>query len=133
MGCDCCGPPAPTTEPVAAPIAAPIEATSSCQNSCWDGGDSDAEPLDTRDLGQGEPDQETSDVCCSSGKCANDEAEDDAGSPDCCRGKDGPCCDTSCIDRLAMRECEMSAVAAPRTSAQTKRDYPRSQKASRAC
>lgn len=120
MGCDCCGPPAPATEPVAAPIAAPIEETSSCQDSCCDGGDSDAEPLETKDPGPGEPNQEKSDDCCSSGKCADDKAEDDSDAPDCCRGKVGPCCDTSCLDRLAMRECEMSAVAAPGANAQTK-------------
>ncbi|KAH8654673.1 putative copper-transporting ATPase [Ilyonectria robusta] len=120
MGYDCCGPPAPATEPVAAPIAAPIEETSSCQDSCCDGGDSDAEPLETKDPGQGEPNQDKPDDCCSSGKCADDKAKDDTDAPDCCRGKVGLCCDTSCLDRLAMRECEMSAVAAPGANAQTK-------------
>ncbi|KAH7114790.1 p-type copper atpase, partial [Dactylonectria macrodidyma] len=120
MGCDCCGPPAPATEPVAAPITAPIEETSSCQDSCCDGGDSDAEPLETKDPGQGEPNQEKPDDCCSSGKCADDKAKDVTDAHDCCRGKVGPCCDTSCLDRLAMRECEMSAVAAPGANAQTK-------------
>jgi hypothetical protein len=41
--------------PVAAPIAAPIEEMSSGQDSCCDSGDSDAKPLETKDLGQGEP------------------------------------------------------------------------------
>lgn len=119
MGYDCCGPPATATEPVAAPIAAPIEETSSCQDSCCDGGDSDAEPLETKDPGQGEPNQDKPDDCCSSGKCADDKAKDDTDAPDCCRGKVGLCCDTSCLDRLAMRECEMNAVAAPGANAQT--------------
>lgn len=26
--------------------------------------------------------------------------------PDCCQGKTSPCCDTDCIDRLALRECQ---------------------------
>ncbi|KAE8149773.1 E1-E2 ATPase-domain-containing protein [Aspergillus avenaceus] len=30
--------------------------------------------------------------------------------PSCCRGKARPCCDTSCLDRLALRECEMSPL-----------------------
>ncbi|KAM0215384.1 hypothetical protein ACHAQI_003174 [Fusarium lateritium] len=113
MGCDCCGAPAPATEPVPAPIAAPIEETSSCQDSCCDGDDSDDQPLETKD--PGEPDD-----CCSSGKCADDKAKDDNNAPECCRGKVSPCCDTSCLDRLAMRECEMSAVAAPEANVCTK-------------
>jgi Cu2+-exporting ATPase len=120
MGCDCCGSLAPATEPVAAPIAAPIEETSSCQDSCCGGGDSDDEPLETKDPGQGEPNQGKPEDCCSSGKCADDKAKDDTDAPDCCRGKVGRCCDTSCLDRLAMRECEISAVAAPGANAQAK-------------
>ena len=121
MGCDCCGPPAPAPELVAAPTATPIEETSSCQDSCCDGSDGDAEPLKTKDPGQGEPNQENPDDCCSSGKCADKKAaKDSTDAPDCCRGKVGPCCDTSCLDRLAMRECEMSAVAAPGANAKTK-------------
>jgi len=93
-----------------------VEETSSCQDSCCDG---DAEPLDTKAPGQGEPTQEKSDDCCSSGNCADDKTDDDTDAPDCCRGKAGPCCDTSCLDHLAMRECEMSAAAAPGPTAQT--------------
>ncbi|KAK0747305.1 E1-E2 ATPase-domain-containing protein [Apiosordaria backusii] len=26
--------------------------------------------------------------------------------PDCCKGKSSPCCDTSCLDRLALRACQ---------------------------
>ncbi|KIL93765.1 cu2+-exporting atpase [Fusarium avenaceum] len=104
MGCDCCGPPAPTTEPVAAPIVAPIEETSSCQDSCCD------EPLETTDPGKGDLNQDKPDDCCSSGKCADDKAKDDSDAPDCCRGKkktcsgaaDGKACSqhsTSALDR----------------------------------
>ncbi|OAA74400.1 ATPase, P-type, K/Mg/Cd/Cu/Zn/Na/Ca/Na/H-transporter [Akanthomyces lecanii RCEF 1005] len=35
----------------------------------------------------------------------NDLDKDMDAAPDCCAGKPGPCCDTSCLDRLAMREC----------------------------
>jgi Cu2+-exporting ATPase len=120
MGSDCCDSPAPATEPAAVPIAAPIEKPSSCQESCCDGGDSDAKPLETKDPGQGEPNKEELDDCCSSGKCADDKAKDDTDKPDCCRGKVGPCCNTSCLDRLAMRECEVNAVASSGANAQTK-------------
>ncbi|KAH7316790.1 p-type copper atpase [Stachybotrys elegans] len=120
MGCDCCGPPAPAPEPVATPIVAPpIEETSSCQDSCCDGGDGDGDPLETKDPGQGELNLENPDDCCSR-KCADNKAKDDTDAPDCCRGKVGPCCDTSCLDRLAMRKCERSAVATPGANAQIK-------------
>ncbi|SPQ19237.1 01aa111b-11b9-4dad-8335-2b0e810ac5af [Thermothielavioides terrestris] len=31
---------------------------------------------------------------------------DDTPVPSCCEGKAAPCCDESCLDRLALRECE---------------------------
>ena len=33
---------------------------------------------------------------------------DDTPVPGCCEGKTAPCCDQSCLDRLALRECENS-------------------------
>ncbi|CEL11969.1 hypothetical protein ASPCAL15063 [Aspergillus calidoustus] len=111
MGCDCSGPPAPAPEPDVTPISAPTEETTSCQDACCDS--DDTEPLDTTAPGQGEPTLEKPDDGCSPGKCTDNKTENDTDAPDCCRGKVGPCCDTSCLDRLAMRECEMSAAAAP--------------------
>ncbi|RAL06014.1 cation-transporting P-type ATPase PCA1 [Aspergillus ibericus CBS 121593] len=70
-----------------------------CQDSCCNS--INAEPLDNMAPGHGEPDD-----CCSPSK-SSDNNDNDA--PDCCRGKVSPCCDTSCIDRLALRACEMSA------------------------
>lgn len=55
-------------------------------------------------------DEKAQDDCCSSGECENDKVQDDTDQPDCCRGKVSPCCDSSCLDRLAMRECEMNAA-----------------------
>ncbi|KAJ5152615.1 uncharacterized protein N7482_009093, partial [Penicillium canariense] len=72
----------------------------------------DAQPLDTIP-GRNTPTPEKPDDCCSSGKCADNKTENHTDAPDCCRGKVSPCCDTSCLDRLAMRECEMNATAAP--------------------
>ena len=129
MGCDCCSPPAPTPELVAAPIAASIVERRSCQDFCCDSGGGDGERFETKERGQGEPNQEKSDDCCPAGECSEDEAENDTDASDCCRGKVGPCCDTSCLDRLAMRECEMSAVAAPGGDAQAQSEYLRLQKA----
>ncbi|KAM0273929.1 hypothetical protein ACHAQH_008133 [Verticillium albo-atrum] len=41
--------------------------------------------------------------CCSSPPAPAVNQED---TPDCCEGKKSPCCDTTCIDRLALRECQ---------------------------
>ena len=109
MGWDCCGPSAATPNTA-------LNETSSCQDFCRN---DDEGPVDTETSSQGEPAQEQPDKCCSSGKCADDKVEDDTDEPICCRGKVGPCCDTSCLDRIAMRECEMSATAAPNSNDQT--------------
>ncbi|CRG87654.1 Cu2+-exporting ATPase [Talaromyces islandicus] len=87
------------------------EEKSNCKDGCCDG--SDAEPLNTTAPGHEEPAQEHSDDGCSPGNCSDDKIENDIDAPDCCRGKPRPCCDTSCLDRLAMRECAMSAAATP--------------------
>lgn len=112
MGYDCCGQQAPAPEQMTVPIAAPTEQTNGSQQSRSDNCEDDCclETLNTKDPGQGERTQRTPDDCCSSGKCGDEKAEDDTDAPDCCRGKVGPCCDTSCLDRLAMRECEMNAT-----------------------
>ncbi|KAJ5300249.1 hypothetical protein N7508_007492 [Penicillium antarcticum] len=108
---DCYGPPAPAPEPDVTPLGAPSEKTSSCQDSCCDS--DDAEPIDASAPGQKMPNPENPYDCCSPDKCADNKTENHTDAPDCCRGKASPCCDTSCLDRLAMQECEMSATAAP--------------------
>jgi hypothetical protein len=64
-------------------------------------------------------------ACCSSPPAAAPVVDD---APSCCQGKKAPCCDTSCIDRLALRECQagdyaisegMSFIHPPRASAHT--------------
>lgn len=111
MGSDYCGQHAPTAEPDVTPIAAPTKETCSCRDSCCDG--DGAEPLDITAPSQGELTQGELDDCCYPGKCSDNKTENDTDAPDCCRGKVGPCCDTTCLDLLARRECEMSAAAAP--------------------
>lgn len=111
MGCDYYGPPAPSPEPDVTSLATPGEKTSSCQDSCCD--IVDGEPLDTTASGEKELTPEKSDDCCSPGKCADRKTENHTDAPDCCRGRVSPCCDAACLDRLATRECEMSATAAP--------------------
>ncbi len=121
MGSDYYGPRASTPEPDVTSLVTPSEKTSSCRNSCCD---SDvAEPLDTAS-GQKELTPEKSDDCWSPGKYTDNKTENHTDAPDCCRGKGSPCCDTSCLDRLAMRECEMSAKDAPGPSGKLNSEYP---------
>lgn len=122
MGDDYCGPPAPVSESDVMPLAAPSEKTSSCQDSCCDS--DDAEPLDTLAPGQKSPTPQKPDDSCSAGKCADNKTENHTDAPDCCRGKVRPCCDTSCLNLLAMRECEMSATAASGPTIQPNSEYP---------
>ncbi|CEL11725.1 hypothetical protein ASPCAL14822 [Aspergillus calidoustus] len=114
MGCECCGPSASTTEPHVLPISQSRE-MSSCQDTCCDS--DGAEPLNTTAPGQGEPTLENLDDGCPAGELMDNELND-TNTPDCCRGKADPCCDTSCLDRLALRECEMSAGAVHDTNSQ---------------
>lgn len=115
MGDHYCDPPAPAPpKPDVTTLAALSEKTSSCQNSCCDSDDAEHTPAP----GQKTPTPENPDCCCTPGKCADNITENHTDAPDCCRGKVSPCCDTSCLDRLAMRECELSAMAAPGLNSQ---------------
>ncbi|KAF7542252.1 hypothetical protein G7Z17_g11738 [Cylindrodendrum hubeiense] len=55
---------------------------------------------------------EKSDDFDGTGCSDKDVDSDDTVVPDCCRGKQAPCCDVSCLDRLALRECSISGLAA---------------------
>lgn len=104
-----CCPTVPASESGVAPSTVPGKETSGCKNSCCDR--NDAKPLDNMDpaLAQEKLIQEESDEFHSPGKYTDSRTNNDNDAPDCCRGKVRPCCDTSCLDRLAMRECAMSA------------------------
>ncbi|PNP75583.1 hypothetical protein FNYG_10992 [Fusarium nygamai] len=104
MGCDCCGPPAPAEELVTAETPPPSD-IGSCKDACCDGGDAGTE-VKEEELANKERD----DDCCASGSCEEPNKDD---APECCRGKTSPCCNASCIDRIAMRECELSASHKP--------------------
>lgn len=95
------------------------DATSaSYRDACCNDDDADADFCDTSAPVEGKPTAMKTVNCCSTGAC-EDEVEDDEkgkeaktptdGAPECCRGKVSPCCDTSCLDRLAIRECADSA------------------------
>lgn len=44
--------------------------------------------------------------CCSALRQPSPTPREDTNPPECCRGKQFPCCDDSCLDRLALRECD---------------------------
>lgn len=44
------------------------------------------------------------DDCCSEPSV---EKAEDPSNPSCCEGKPSPCCDESCIERIALRECDV--------------------------
>ncbi|RKL49489.1 P-type cation-transporting ATPase [Fusarium proliferatum] len=104
MGCDCCGPPAPAAESVTAETPPPSD-IGSCKDACCDGGDAVTEVKEEESANK-----ERDDDCCASGSCEEPNKDD---APECCRGKPSPCCNASCIDRIAIRECELSASHKP--------------------
>ncbi|ENH68998.1 P-type cation-transporting ATPase [Fusarium oxysporum f. sp. cubense race 1] len=100
MGYDCCGPPASAVESVTAETPPPSD-IGSCKDACCDGDDAATEVKDEEPVNK-----EPADDCCASGSCEEPNKDD---APECCRGKTSPCCNASCIDRIAIRECELSA------------------------
>ncbi|KAF4959629.1 hypothetical protein FGADI_1552 [Fusarium gaditjirri] len=104
MGCDCCGPPASAAESATAETP-PLSDIGSCKDACCDGGDGATEVKEEEPVNN-----EQADDCCASGSC---EMQDKDDAPECCRGKTSPCCNASCIDRIAIRECELSASHKP--------------------
>lgn len=92
----CCGKPAPAAE-----LAPPARALRDCN----------ARRCDAESKVTGDPPAAAAaavNVDCDSEGCCSKlaievEAEDEA--PSCCRGKVSPCCDVSCIDRIALRSC----------------------------
>lgn len=119
MESDCCGTPVPALEPPPAPTA--TEKAGACQGGCCGG-----QSVETRDsepsIQEVSDEEKIEDDCCSAGKCADDVGEEDPDAPDCCRGKANPCCDTSCLDRLALRECGMSAATSSDSNGKMKRE-----------
>ncbi|ETR99098.1 heavy metal translocatin [Trichoderma reesei RUT C-30] len=85
----------------------------SCQDSCC-GESEDELQGDMACQNEDETANLEDDCCapqlsCTKGCCFNEEnrpCPDDMSEPDCCEGKSSPCCDQTCLDRLALRECE---------------------------
>ncbi|KAL4863241.1 E1-E2 ATPase-domain-containing protein [Aspergillus spectabilis] len=58
-------------------------------------------------------DETPKDNCCSGPKI---EETEDPTNPSCCKDKPSPCCDTSCLDRIALRECSQGKTTRSTTS-----------------
>ncbi|KAL5051674.1 hypothetical protein BDW71DRAFT_214331 [Aspergillus fruticulosus] len=50
--------------------------------------------------------------------------EEDPESPSCCKDKESPCCDVSCLERIALRECSQGEVLSAKSRRQTMRSTP---------
>ena len=55
---------------------------------------------------------------CNKGCCSEPSAPktEDPNNPSCCEGKTSPCCDVSWIDRIALRDCEVSSGMSSRNT-----------------
>lgn len=58
--------------------------------------------------------------CCGEASSEAPAATDVVKAPDCCGDKPSPCCDESCLDRLALRECAANACVDPADSGKSR-------------
>ncbi len=90
-----------------------LTASTPCRDACC--GEPTVEPQDG--VGRSARDAVLDDDCCApkptgpscnKGCCSTPELPciNDTRARSCCEGKAAPCCDQSCLDRLALRECE---------------------------
>ena len=101
-GSGCCGAPQPVPLEQSAPAVPPI--ADNAEKCCNED--------DTEDPAESSEDS-CQDACCD-GLAVEKLSDDPSEVPSCCKGKPFPCCDSSCIDRLALRECHgMSLILSP--------------------
>ncbi|KAI0838886.1 heavy metal translocatin [Hypoxylon sp. FL0890] len=84
-----------------------------CQDSCCDGKDELED--DCCDQSDDIPQETCKDKCCSG-------AESNEVEPLCCKGKQKPCCDVTCIDRLVLRETADEAKKGDEVTTSTSMD-----------
>lgn len=91
---DCCS---PSTKPLQEDNGE--EDTKGCQDACC----SLPATKDTKVV----EDSQCLDACCSkpAAKADRDSKDGKDNRPNCCQGKTTPCCDESCLDRIALRDC----------------------------
>ncbi|POR36622.1 P-type cation-transporting ATPase [Tolypocladium paradoxum] len=86
--------------------------TGHCQDRCCDPELAIINRTNAPDCGTSVSSTETcAKACCGSLPPEALAAKDNTQVPDCCEGKLSPCCDDSCLDRLALRECEAGLAA----------------------
>lgn len=103
----CCGEKKPVSPSQVEPSTAN---TAGCQEKCCDGSTERSQSCDSSEIKKIEGDTDSNELfdgcqksCCSSPTQAQLKTPD---TPVCCEGKKSPCCDESCLERLALRECE---------------------------
>lgn len=85
-----------------------------CSSACCGGQSKEIKPMDacapkTPSQGPGS--------CCT-GTTQKPQEEDNE--PECCKDKPSPCCDISCVDRIALRECDKKQVLSPNNASSSK-------------
>lgn len=91
--------PSPSQDMCCASEAAAVIQQDGPKPACADGCCSDEPPVKAQPV----PIQSScEDACCSE----ESPASEGSSTPDCCVDKPSPCCDNSCLDRLAVRECQ---------------------------
>lgn len=70
------------------------KAAATCEDACCGGGD------DAVNTAKSDSGASCKDACCDDEK----PEPEDPNNPSCCKGKSSPCCDASCVDRVAARE-----------------------------
>ncbi|RJE19047.1 copper-transporting ATPase [Aspergillus sclerotialis] len=108
--------PVPAREPrFHASVGESANALSRCVDTCCGGSAEEVQPEGGRSCG--EKDELIGDDCCVPNSTEKERekscsvpkrgnTEKTLTTPDCCEGKTSPCCDVSCLDRIALRECE---------------------------
>lgn len=77
---------------------------SGCNNGCYGG--EDKESLKGGSVLDGCASKPTESDCNKSCCSKSAPSNEDPKNPSCCNGKPSPCCDVSCLDRIALRECD---------------------------
>ncbi|KAL4994238.1 E1-E2 ATPase-domain-containing protein [Aspergillus recurvatus] len=78
-----------------------------CSSACCSGQHKEIKPRDA--CVPQSPDQAHTESRC----CTQTPQEADPNEPSCCKDKPSPCCDVSCVDRIALRECDKRQIPSP--------------------
>ena len=99
--------PTSSTDDKAATMVCESEPRNTCPSGCCDEQRKEVKPKDAC-VPQGS-DEGRTERCCST----ENPQEEDLNNPSCCKDKPSPCCDVSCLDRIALRECHKEQIPSP--------------------